>query len=137
MSPATASLRVIRPVFQRAAVVSIAGAVAASLLAVLALQSTNTAVHVAAPVLLGGVAAWMFFSERYERTLAVLLLYLGLLDGFLKLKTGSTIATLGRDVLLYSIALGVLVRAMLRRQALPSPPLLFGVVAWLLLCLAQ
>jgi hypothetical protein len=117
--------------------VSIAGAVAASLLAVLALQSTNTAVHVAAPVLLAGVAAWMFFSERYERTLAVLLLYLGLLDGFLKLKTGSTIATLGRDVLLYSFALGVLVRAMLRRHALPSPPLLFGVVAWVFLCVAQ
>src|SRR4051812_43295118 len=52
------------------------------------------------------VAGWMFLSERYALSLAVLLLYLGLLDGFLKLKTGSQFATLGRDILLYSIVFG-------------------------------
>src|SRR4051812_46037640 len=48
-----------------------------------------------------GVGGWMFLSERYEATLLVLTLYLGLLDGFLKLKTGSQLTTLGRDLLLY------------------------------------
>src|SRR3712207_3009671 len=53
--------------------------------------------------LVGFVAlgSWMFLSERYERTLAVLAAYLLLLDGFLKLRTGSQLATLGRDILLY------------------------------------
>src|SRR3954454_9990019 len=53
-----------------------------------------------------GVSGWMFLSERYEVTLLVLTLYLGLLDGFLKLKTGSQLTTLGRDLLLYAIVAG-------------------------------
>src|SRR3954469_23567316 len=35
-----------------------------------------------------GIGSWMFLSENYPATLGVLLLYLGLMDGFLKLKTG-------------------------------------------------
>ena len=116
---------------------SIAGAAAAGLLAVFAFQSTSTLIHVGAPAILVAVAIWMFFSQHYERTLAVLALYLGLLDGFLKLKTGSTIATLGRDVLLYAIAAGALVRLVLRRRPFHIPPLTLGVVAWVVICVAQ
>jgi hypothetical protein len=85
----------------------------------------------------GAVAVWMFFSERYTLTLSVFLIYLGLFDGFLKLKTGSSVVTLGRDVLLYSITLGAVTRAILRRQAIAASPLMLGVVAWVLLCVAQ
>lgn len=85
----------------------------------------------------GAVAVWMFFSERYTLTLSVFLIYLGLFDGFLKLKTGSSVVTLGRDVLLYAITLGAVSRAILRRQAMPAPPLLLGVLAWVVLCVAQ
>src|SRR3954465_13842962 len=56
------------------------------------------------------VGGWMFLSERYAVTLGVLLLYLGLLDGFLKLRTGSQLTTLGRDLLLYAIVGGALAR---------------------------
>jgi hypothetical protein len=121
----------------RAAVGSIVGAAVAVFLAVLALRSTSTAIHYGAPALLGGVGVWMFFSERYERTLAVLALYLGLFDGFLKLKTGSTVATLGRDVLLYSIAAGALVRLLLRRRPVHMPKLSVAVIVWVVICLAE
>ena len=137
IASAAASRRVSPPMLLRIAAASIACAVAAGLLAVLALRSTSTLIHVGAPAILAGVAIWMFFSERYDRTLAVLALYLGLLDGFLKLKTGSTIATLGRDVLLYAIAAGALVRLTLRRRPFHIPTLTLGVLAWVVICVAQ
>jgi hypothetical protein len=79
----------------------------------------------------------MFFSEHYERTLAVLALYLGLFDGYLKLKTGSTIATLGRDVLLYAITSGALLRLILRHRPIRLSPLALVVAAWVLICMVQ
>jgi hypothetical protein len=81
------------------------------------------------PILLSGavlgaiVLMWLFFSERHDLALVILLLYLGLLDGFLKLKTNSSTITLLRDALLYAIVLGVVVRRILRNQPLKLPPL--------------
>src|SRR4051794_38309677 len=82
----------------------------------LALQNPTPSV-VSTLSLLGfvGIGGWMFFSERYEVTLAALALYLGLFDGFLKLKTGSQLATLGRDLLLYAVVAGAIVRFLLRK----------------------
>ena len=60
---------------------------------------------------------WLLLSERYELTLAVLMLYLGLLDGYVKLKLNTSWATLGRDALLYAIVAGALVA---RRRAAPA-----------------
>src|SRR5438093_7589857 len=54
----------------------------------------------------GGVAAlacWMIASDRYERTLLVLLLYMGLFDGVLKLRLDRGGVTLLRAALLYSL----------------------------------
>lgn len=84
-----------------------------------------------------GLAVWMFFTERLERPLAAFLLYLGLLDGFLKLRTNSSSITLGRDVLLYAIALGFLARAALRRESLRLPPLSGWVLAFTVVVLVQ
>lgn len=119
------------------AVGSIAVAGAAAALAVLVSRSPSALVHVGAPAVLALVAVWMFFSERYEWTLAVLALYLGLLDGFLKLKTGSTVATLGRDVLLYAIAGGALVRLFIRGRPIELPRLSGAVLLWVVICVAQ
>ena len=119
------------------AVGSIAGIVGAAFVAILAVRSTSTAIHVGAPALLGAVAVWMFFSERYERTLAVLALYLGLFDGFLKLKTGSSLATLGRDVLMYSIAAGALARLALRAEPIRIPKLSIPILIWVVICAAE
>jgi hypothetical protein len=84
-----------------------------------------------------GAVAWMFFAERIEGPLVVFLLYLGLLDGFLKLRTNSSVITLGRDALLYVIVLGFLARASLRRQSLRFPPLSGWVLAFTVVVLVQ
>src|SRR2546423_13993449 len=73
-------------------------------------------VYTAAVATVAATAAWMFVSENYALTLGVLLLYLGLLDGFVKLSTGSSVATLGRDVLLFAIVFGALARFTLRKK---------------------
>ncbi len=84
-----------------------------------------------------GIGTWMFFSQEMERPLAALLLYLGLLDGYLKLKTNSSIITLGRDALLYAVATGILARAALRREHLRLPPLSGWALAFVAIVLVQ
>jgi hypothetical protein len=76
-----------------------------------------------AAVLFAVVAIWLFFSDRIALTLGVVVLYLGLIDGYAKLRTGLPIVTLGRDILLYSVVLGLLIRHAVRREPLPVPPL--------------
>lgn len=69
------------------------------------------------------LAGWCFTHRRVDRSLAVLGLYLGLLDGYLKLRTGSPLTTLGRDVLIAAIAGGALLRTLMAHKPLPLPPL--------------
>lgn len=83
------------------------------------------------------VGTWMVLSERYELSLAVLMLYLGLLDGFLKLKTGASYVTFGRDLLLFAIVGGILARGALRGQKLELPPLSAWVLAWVLIIVLE
>jgi hypothetical protein len=86
---------------------------------------------------IGLVAVWMFSTARYELTLAVVMLYLGLADGYLKLKTGSDVATLGRDFLLYAIVAGALVRWAIRGEGMERPPLTGWAIAWVAVVLVQ
>ena len=90
-----------------------------------------------AAVVFAAVAVWMFFSERLALSLGVVVLYLGVVDGYVKLRTGLPIVTLGRDVLLYAIVLGLLVRSAVRRDPLPVPALSGLVVALVALTLVQ
>jgi len=76
------------------------------------------------------VAAWCFSHRRVDRSLAVLGLYLGLLDGYLKLRTGNQVFTLGRDILIAAIACGALLRSMSSHRPLPLPPLAGLVIAF-------
>lgn len=87
------------------------------------------------PVLLGAtillvVVAWFFTDRRVDRLLAVLALYLGLLDGYLKLRTGIQLFTLMRDLLVVAIATGVLLRSTRSGQTLRLPPLAGLVIAF-------
>jgi len=85
----------------------------------------------AAVVAFALLSVWCFTQRRVTRTLAVLGIYLGLLDGYLKLKTGSPYITLARDVLLIAIAAGALLRSR-NSGSLQLPPLsvlVFGFVA--------
>jgi hypothetical protein len=86
-----------------------------------------------------GIVAWMLATSRKALALAILLLYLGLLDGVLKLSVpaGNELPGLGRDALLYAVAIGMLVRTAVRREPLEVPPLTAWVVAWLAVVLVQ
>lgn len=76
------------------------------------------------------LAIWCFSHRRVDRSLAALALYLGLLDGYLKLRTGSSLVTLARDVLVAAIAGGALMRTLMSRKPLRLPPLGGLVVAF-------
>jgi hypothetical protein len=121
----------------------LAASVVFALAAAVAIYASTRTDSTASPVKIVGVAvgvvtgAWMFISEKPEKPLVVFLLYLGLLDGYLKLRTNSNIITLGRDALLYAIAVGLLARAMIRRQPLHLPPLSGWVLAFVAVVLAQ
>ena len=80
---------------------------------------------------------WMLVSERYAWSLVILMLYIGLADGYLKLSTGSSSVTLVRDLLLYAIAAGALIRIAVRGESPTFPPLSGWVVAWLVVVAVQ
>lgn len=79
------------------------------------------------------VAGWLLVTSRYEWSFIIVLLYLGLADGYLKLSTGSRIATLGRDVVIYTIVGGAIVRLLAKREAIAFPPLTGWVIGFVAL----
>jgi len=83
------------------------------------------------------LVAWCFTHRRVDRSLAVLALYLGLLDGYLKLRIGSQALSLGRDVLIVAIAAGALLRTVYSRHSLPLPPLAGLVLAFAAVVLVE
>jgi hypothetical protein len=97
----------------------------------LAYTGTSDVLLAVAAGAVAGVACWMLVSDRLEWTLLVLLGYLGLFDGFLKLRLDRSGVTLLRDVLLYSIILGALARWAVRRESYRWPPYSAWVAAWI------
>lgn len=81
-----------------------------------------------------GVPAWLACTRRTGAALAVVLVYLGAVDGFVKLRSGGQAATLGRDVLLYAVAIGMATRA---RRPLHWPALSACVLGWTVIVAAQ
>jgi len=110
---------------------------AATWIGVFATGSAHAFVQRGVPVLLVPFALWLFFSERYELTLGVLLVFLGAIDGLLRDESGSTLFTLARDLLLYAVALGALVRLVVRRRPVSLPPFTGLVLLWVLVCVVQ
>jgi hypothetical protein len=80
--------------------------------------------------------ALLVVSPRYEVSLAIFIVYLGVLDGYLKLKSGSQSVALGRDVLLYAIAAGALIRLSVGKRV-HFPPYTGWIVAFVAVCLVQ
>lgn len=83
------------------------------------------------------IPVWLMVTDRPQVGLAVLLLYLGLVDGFIKLKLGTELPTLGRDLLLYALAIGMLLRAKATGRRMELPPLTGWVVAFVAVVLVQ
>jgi hypothetical protein len=76
-------------------------------------------------------------SARYEVTLTVLALYMGLIDGVVKLKTANELTSSLRDIMIAAICLGAVVRMVVRRGQLRLPPLSGWVIAFALLTLVE
>jgi hypothetical protein len=76
-----------------------------------------------------GVLALML-SSRYQITLAFLALYLGMLDGPIKLESASQAASGLRDLLIIAIGVGMLLRLVLGGERVSLPPLSAWVLAF-------
>lgn len=90
-----------------------------------------------AVILVAVGSLWLATTRRTLLALGLFMVYLGALDGYLKLSIGSDVVTLLRDVLLLAIVVGVLVRAQVEDRRLTLPPLTIWVVAFVVLVLVQ
>jgi hypothetical protein len=84
--------------------------------------------------LLMAVPLWFATTTRTGWALGGVLLYMGLIDGFIKLKTGHELADLGRDILLYAVVAGLAFRS---RGPLRLPALGGWVLAWIMVIVVQ
>jgi hypothetical protein len=66
---------------------------------------------------------WFMVSTRYELTLTIVALYLGLLDGPIKLLSASQYASAIRDVLIFAIVIGMVARLGGSETRVKMPPL--------------
>lgn len=90
-----------------------------------------------AAVLVVAGSLWLAATRRTGLALALFMIYLGALDGYLKLATGSGVMTLLRDVLLFAIVAGLLVRAQVDGVRLAPPPLTGWVAVFAIVVLVQ
>ena len=82
--------------------------------------------------------AALITSTRYELTVAVVVLYLGLLDGPVKLGIGGhEAASAVRDILIFAVALGAVMRLMVSRGRVELPALSAWVFAFIALVLVE
>lgn len=98
--------------------------------------SSGTLKAVAVLIVVAGTI-WFAATRRTQLALALVMLYLGLLDGYLKLASGSSQVTLIRDGLVYAITGGVLIRAVVQRRPMRWPPLSGWVIGFVILVLVQ
>lgn len=98
--------------------------------------SNGTASTIAVFLLVAG-SLWLLCTRRTGLALAFLMLYLGLLDGYLKLSSGSTTVTLLRDALLYAIVVGILARSQVEARRLSLPPLAGWILAYVVFVVVQ
>jgi hypothetical protein len=87
----------------------------------------------------GGVAiAALLSSPRYEFSLVLVALYLGLLEGPAKLGTGAhETASVVRDVLIFSVSIGCVMRIVVKRERVSLPPLSAWAIGFVAIVLAE
>lgn len=83
------------------------------------------------------VVGWFVTTRRTGLALALFAVYLGALDGYLKLATGSGAVKAVRDILLLAIVAGVGLRAVVRGTRVAAPPMTVWIVAFVVLVLVQ
>jgi hypothetical protein len=90
-------------------------------------------------IALGAVAMVVLVTNsRLEITVTFLALYLGLMDGFVKLGTGGhETASVARDVLIFAVCLGAVLRLIAKRERVSLPPLSGWVLLFVALVVAE
>jgi hypothetical protein len=84
-----------------------------------------------------GVVALMV-NPRYEVSVAIIMLYLGLLEGPLKLGSGAhEAASVVRDVLIFSVSTGAFLRIVVKKERLSLPPLSAWALAFVALVMVE
>jgi hypothetical protein len=80
----------------------------------------------------------LVLNPRLEISLAIVALYLGLLEGTAKLRFGAhEVGAAMRDILIFAVALGALLRLLVSRERLRFPPLSGWVIAFVALVLVE
>jgi len=74
---------------------------------------------------------------RLEVSVTLLVLYLGLFDGPVKLMSASQAGSSARDILIAAVSIGALVRLLAKRERLTAPPLAAWVAAFVGLVLVE
>jgi hypothetical protein len=104
----------------------------------IALKVPDPNFFLAAGILAGALGMFaLAASTRYEVTLTILALYLGLVDGVVKLELVNQLVSSIRDIMIASICLGAVVRMVVRRDRVRLPPLSGWVVAFVVLTLVE
>jgi hypothetical protein len=84
------------------------------------------------------VIVLLITSPRLPLTVTIVVLYLGLLLGPVKLGTGShELGSVVRDVLIWAVAIGAVLRVVASRQRIVLPPLSGWVLAWVTLVVIE
>jgi len=77
-------------------------------------------------------------SDRYPVTLTLIVLYLGLLEGPVKLGSGAhEEASVIRDVLIFAVCLGAILRLLVKRESIKLPPLSAWALAYAAVVLVE
>jgi O-Antigen ligase len=100
----------------------------------LALWSPLSGIELPLLGLFMAIPLWLLTTSQTMRALGLMLLFLGLVDGALKLQANSELPTIARDLLLYALVAGMAFRA---RGPLRLPALGGWVVAWTAVILVQ
>jgi hypothetical protein len=116
---------------QDATVVAITGLVALGLAFGIVLAMPNPTLAAVVGVIVATLVVFaLIISPRYEVTVMVVALYLGLLDGPVKLLTASRAASTLRNVLVLAVLLGMAARLATSRKKVEIPPLSAWVIAF-------
>jgi hypothetical protein len=127
--PTVASRRV-RERLQLCAAVLIAVGITLAISVQIPSPDLRTEIEVIVLTLGAGSVVALMLSTRYTVTLTLLALYLGMLDGPIKLESTSKLASGFRDILIVAIGLGMVMRLGRNRERVRMPPLASWVIAF-------
>ena len=110
---------------------AISGLIALALALGIAVSVPNPSVWAVAAIIVGVVVLlYLMVSPNYAVTLTIVTVYLGVLDGPVKLESAHQAASAVRNVLILAVVIGMLVRLAVSKQEIRMPPLSGWVVAF-------